>query len=150
MAIELAAEIQKRYGFVRRARGCYLYTEKNVRLTDCFLDGGRALLGWDGGKARTVFKDTLERGANGSYCGGYESRLATAVRHLLRPNTVKSAGTMPIVAKLAQFPAALLGARVTPLLARVRAGLVCAMLFCGDRGSTFARRQNQSPRATPK
>ncbi len=83
MAIELAAEIQKRYGFVRRARGCYLYTEKNVRLTDCFLDGGRALLGWDGGKARTVFKDTLERGANGSYCGGYESRLATAVRHLL-------------------------------------------------------------------
>lgn len=83
MAIELAAEIQKRYGFVRRARGCYLYTEKNVRLTDCFLDGGRALLGWDGGKARTVFKDTLERGANGSYCGGHESRLATAVRHLL-------------------------------------------------------------------
>ena len=83
MAIELAAEIQKRYGFVRRARGCYLYTGKNVRLTDCFLDGGRALLGWDGGKARTVFKDTLERGANGSYCGGYESRLATAVRHLL-------------------------------------------------------------------
>ena len=83
MAIELAAEIQKRYGFVRRARGCYLYTEKNVRLTDCFLDGGRALLSWDGGKARTVFKDTLERGANGSYCGGYESRLATAVRHLL-------------------------------------------------------------------
>ncbi len=83
MSFELAAEIKKRYGFVRRARGCYLYTEKNVRLTDCFLDGGRALLGWDGGKARTVFKDTLERGANGSYCGGYESRLATAVRHLL-------------------------------------------------------------------
>ncbi len=83
MAIELAAEIQKRYGFVRRARGCYLYTEKGVRLTDCYLDGGRALLGWDGGKARTVFKDTLERGANGSYCGGYESHLATAVRHLL-------------------------------------------------------------------
>ena len=83
MAIELAAEIQKRYGFVRRARGCYLYTEKNVRLTDCFLEGSRALLRRDGGKARTVFKDTLERGANGSYCGGYESRLATAVRHLL-------------------------------------------------------------------
>ena len=83
MAFELAAEIQKRYGNVRRARGCYLYTEKGVRLTDCFLDSGRALLGWDGGKARTVFKDTLERGATGAYCGGYESRLATAVRHLL-------------------------------------------------------------------
>ena len=83
MSFELAAEIQKRYGNVRRARGCYLYTEKGVRLTDCYLDGGRALLGWDGGKARTVFKDTLERGATGAYCGGYESRLATAVRHLL-------------------------------------------------------------------
>ena len=83
MSFELAAEIQKRYGNVRRARGCYLYTEKGVRLTDCYLDGGRALLGWDGGKARTVFKDTLERGATGAYCGGYESRLARAVRHLL-------------------------------------------------------------------
>jgi len=83
MSFELAAEIKKRYGNVRRARGCYLYTEKGVRLTDCYLDGGRALLGWDGGKARTVFKDTLERGATGAYCGGYESRLATAVRHLL-------------------------------------------------------------------
>ncbi|MBO4704244.1 MAG: hypothetical protein J5647_00715, partial [Spirochaetaceae bacterium] len=70
-------------GNVRRARGCYLYTEKGVRLTDCYLDGGRTLLGWDGGKARTVCKDTLERGATGAYCGGYESRLATAVRHLL-------------------------------------------------------------------
>ena len=77
MSFELAAEIQKRYGNVRRARGCYLYTEKGVRLTDCYLDGGRALLGWDGGKARTVFKDTLERGATGAYCGGYESRLAS-------------------------------------------------------------------------
>ena len=75
--------IDERYGFVRRARGCYLYTEKGVRLTDCFLDGGRALLGWDGGKARTAFKDTLERGATGSYDAGMTSRAVTAVKKLL-------------------------------------------------------------------
>lgn len=75
--------LAKRYGFVRRARGCYLYTEKGVRLTDCFLDGGRALLGWDAGKARTVFKDTLERGATGSYDAGITSRAVTAVKKLL-------------------------------------------------------------------
>lgn len=79
----LSGELAKRYGFVRRARGCYLYTEKGVRLTDCFLDGGRALLGWDGGKARTAFKDTLERGATGSYDAGMTSRAVTAVKKLL-------------------------------------------------------------------
>ena len=75
--------IDDRYGFVRRARGCYLYTEKGVRLTDLWLDGGRALLGWDGGKARTAFKDTLERGATGSYDSGMTSRAVTAVKKLL-------------------------------------------------------------------
>lgn len=75
--------IDERYGFVRRARGCYLYTEKGVRLTDLWLDGGRALLGWDGGKARTAFKDTLERGATGSYDAGMTSRAVTAVKKLL-------------------------------------------------------------------
>ncbi|MBQ0167629.1 MAG: hypothetical protein KBT02_11040 [Treponema sp.] len=79
----LSGELAKLYGFVRRARGCYLYTEKGVRLTDCFLDGGRALLGWDGGKARTAFKDTLERGATGSYDAGMTSRAVTAVKKLL-------------------------------------------------------------------
>lgn len=79
----LSGELAKRYGFVRRARGCYLYTEIGVRLTDCFLDGGRALLGWDGGKARTAFKDTLERGATGSYDAGMTSRAVTAVKKLL-------------------------------------------------------------------
>lgn len=75
--------IDERYGFVRRARGCYLYTEKGVRLTDLWLDGGRALLGWDAGKARTAFKDTLERGATGSYDSGMTSRAVTAVKKLL-------------------------------------------------------------------
>ena len=79
----LTKEISKRYGNVRRCRGCYLYTEKGTRLTDCFLDGGRAILGWDGGKARTAFKNALERGAAGFYTVSSLSRLATAVKKLL-------------------------------------------------------------------
>ena len=79
----LTKEISKRYGNVRRCRGCYLYTEKGTRLTDCFLDGGRAILGWDGGKARTAFKNAVERGATGFYTGSSLSRLATAVKKLL-------------------------------------------------------------------
>ncbi len=80
---QLVKEIHSRYGAVRRARGIYLYTEKGVRLTDCYLDGGRAIMGYSTGKARTQFKDTFERGANGIYNSGFESRLVTAVRHLL-------------------------------------------------------------------
>ncbi len=79
----LTKEISKRYGNVRRCRGCYLYTEKGIRLTDCFLDGGRTILGWDGGKARTAFKNALERGATGFYTCSSLSRLATAVKKLL-------------------------------------------------------------------
>ncbi|MCM1322037.1 MAG: hypothetical protein NC041_08070 [Bacteroides sp.] len=79
----LVSEIRSRCGFVRRARGCYLYTEKGVRLTDLYLDGGRAILGWDAGKARTVFKNTLERGITGCYDSGMSKRLESAVRQLL-------------------------------------------------------------------
>ncbi len=80
---QLVKEIHSRYGAVRRARGIYLYTEKGARLTDCYLDGGRAIMGYSTGKARTQFKDTFERGANGIYTSGFESRLVTAIRHLL-------------------------------------------------------------------
>lgn len=80
---DFSAEIFARYGTVRRARGVYLYTAKGVRLTDCFLEGGAAILGWNSGKARTHFKDTFERGANGSFCGGLYGALETSVKHLL-------------------------------------------------------------------
>ena len=46
-----ADEITTRYGYVKRARGYFLYTEKQVRLTDMFQEAGRAILGWGGGKA---------------------------------------------------------------------------------------------------
>lgn len=38
--------IAERFGFVRRARGPFLYTQKGVRLTDLYRDAGRAVLGW--------------------------------------------------------------------------------------------------------
>ncbi len=82
----LKDEIKKRYGNVKRARGIYLYTEKSVRLTDCFLDGGRAILGHGGGKAKTAFKDCFERGANGFYDSGLLSAFEKSVKQLLPRN----------------------------------------------------------------
>ena len=82
----LKDEIKKRYGNVKRARGIYLYTEKSVRLTDCFLDGGRAILGHGGGKAKTAFKDCFERGANGFYDSGLFPAFEKAVKQLLPRN----------------------------------------------------------------
>ena len=79
----LKNEIKKRYGNVKRARGIYLYTEKSVRLTDCFLDGGRAILGHGGGKAKTAFKDCFERGANGFYDSGLLPAFEKSVKKLL-------------------------------------------------------------------
>ena len=82
----LKNEIKKRYGNVKRARGIYLYTEKSVRLTDCFLDGGRAILGHGGGKAKTAFKDCFERGANGFYDSGLLPAFEKSVKQLLPGN----------------------------------------------------------------
>jgi hypothetical protein len=82
----LKNEIKKRYGNVKRARGIFLYTEKSVRLTDCFLDGGRAILGHGGGKAKTAFKDCFERGANGFYDSGLLPAFEKSVKQLLPSN----------------------------------------------------------------
>lgn len=82
----LKNEIKKRYSNVKRARGIYLYTEKSVRLTDCFLDGGRAILGHGGGKAKTAFKDCFERGANGFYDSGLLPAFEKSVKKLLPSN----------------------------------------------------------------
>ena len=79
----LKIEIKKRYGNVKRARGIYLYTEKGVRLTDCYLDGGRGILGHGGGKAKTAFKDCFERGANGFYDSGLLPAFEKSVKKLL-------------------------------------------------------------------
>ena len=64
---EFYNELYTRYGFVTRARNCYLYTKKGVRITDCYQEGGRAILGWEGGNAFTHFKNVLCRGQVGSF-----------------------------------------------------------------------------------
>ena len=64
---ELYNELYNRYGAVRRARGCFLYTKKGTRVTDLYQEGGRAILGWEGGNAFTMFKNVLSRGQTGSF-----------------------------------------------------------------------------------
>ena len=87
----LASEISSLYGTIKRARGPYLYTAKGVRLTDCFQEGGRGILGWgsEGTKAFTVFKNVISRGISGSFETDFGSRsdcksqLSRAVSELL-------------------------------------------------------------------
>ena len=64
---ELFVELYNRYGAVKRARGCFLYTAKNMRVTDMYQEEGRAILGWEGGSAFTLMKNTISRGQTGSF-----------------------------------------------------------------------------------
>lgn len=75
----LSDEIHRRYGSVRRTRGPFLYTEKNVRLTDLFQEDGRAILGWGGSSAFTIMKNVLNRGISGSYRTDFSHRLEKSV-----------------------------------------------------------------------
>jgi len=80
---QFANEIYNRYGTVTRARNCFLYTKKNIRLTDMYQENGRAILGWDAGNAFTYFKNVLCRGQVGSFICEDVSRVAKAVSELL-------------------------------------------------------------------
>lgn len=80
---EFYNELYTRYGFVTRARNCYLYTKKGVRITDCYQEGGRAILGWEGGNAFTHFKNVLCRGQVGSFICEDSPRIEKAVSSLL-------------------------------------------------------------------
>lgn len=86
--LNLPKEIYSRFGTVKRARKCFLYTAKGVRLTDLWQENGRAILGW-GGSVFTVFKNVLERGITGNYftdfsapCGREKNQLDHAVSAL--------------------------------------------------------------------
>jgi len=76
-------EIYNRYGSVTRARNCFLYTKKGVRLTDLNQENGRAILGWDAGNAFTHFKNTLSRALTGSFITEDSSRVEKAMSTLL-------------------------------------------------------------------
>lgn len=73
---------QKKYGFIKRARLSFLYTEKNIRLLDLAQDEGRAILGWRHGSSMLAFKNTLEKGLWASYPSGEEIRLKKAIKTL--------------------------------------------------------------------
>ena len=80
---ELASEMTKRYGTVKRARGTFLYTQKGIRLTDLYEEGGRAILGWGGSSAFTMFKNVLSRGLTGSFDTDFTPQIKKAVSELL-------------------------------------------------------------------
>jgi len=82
-------EFVKRYGTVKRAKGCYWYTEKGVRLVDMWQEDGRAILGWGAcnAKAFEVFKDKIARGQTGSFATDYTSRFTKAVLELVNSNS---------------------------------------------------------------
>lgn len=86
---KLAEKIAVKFGTIKRARNCFLYTEKGVRLTDLYQEEGRAILGWGAKGTFTVLKNVLERGITGSYYTDFstrnlksKSRLSKAVSEL--------------------------------------------------------------------
>ena len=79
---ELYRLIYDKYGIVTRARGSFLYTKKSIRLTDTFLENGRAILGWDGKNAFTFFKNMLNKGLTASFICEDKSRIDKALSKL--------------------------------------------------------------------
>ncbi len=79
-------ELYNLYGPVTRARNCFLYTKKSVRVTDMYQENGRAILGWEGGNAFTHLKNVLCRGQVGSFICEDHSRLTKAVSTLFVSN----------------------------------------------------------------
>jgi hypothetical protein len=75
-------EITETYGFVKRARFCYLYTQSGKRLTDMYLEAGRAVLGWRGSRADLAFKNAFSRGMTGTFYSQEARRLKDAVKKL--------------------------------------------------------------------
>lgn len=80
---DFSTEIYKRYGRITRARNCFLYTAKGVRLTDLYQEDGRAILGWRGDAAFTFFKNFLTKGLTGSFKCEDFSRVEKAVSKTL-------------------------------------------------------------------
>lgn len=80
---QLYQEVYARYGFVTRARGCFLYTHKSQRLTDMFQENGKAILGWDGKNAATMFKNMMNKGLTGSFICEDKPRIDKAVSQLI-------------------------------------------------------------------
>ena len=76
---DLFFEVYKMYGAVTRARNCFLYTKKGVRLTDLYQEEGRAILGWSGDNAYTQMKNNMNKGISGSFITEGQNRIQKAV-----------------------------------------------------------------------
>ena len=91
---EYYSEIFNIFGPIKRARGNFLYTKNGIRLTDLYLENGRAILGWgnDNGENGTgaflKFKNILNRGLTGSFETDFSKQLDKAVSDLLQANCV--------------------------------------------------------------
>ncbi|MGP1594829.1 MAG: hypothetical protein ACTTH8_06250 [Treponema sp.] len=81
--IDLSYEIKKRYGNVKRTRGYYVYTEKNVRLIDMYLDAGMSILGRRSGQANLAAKQLLDKGLHTFLPSKMDYQLEKAVRAVL-------------------------------------------------------------------
>ncbi len=81
--IDFYTEIHKRYGHIRRTRGYFLYTEKNIRLIDFYLDGGMSILGRKAGQTNLVAKQWLDRGLIGFLPTKADYQLEKAVKTVL-------------------------------------------------------------------
>ena len=79
---DFSSLIYERFGNVKRARGFYLYTEKNIRLLDMYLSDGRAILGHKAGRALTAFKRELSKGLFASYPSNDINLLKRALKSL--------------------------------------------------------------------
>lgn len=79
---EYYSNIYSHFGNITRARGPFLYTQKNIRLTDLYREDGRAVLGWDF-SARTVFKNNISKSLTGSFMTSGRAQLEKAVGVLL-------------------------------------------------------------------
>lgn len=92
IAEEYYTEIYKRFGNIKRARGIFFYTEKGERITDLYLEQGRAILGWgnnngtNGTSAFLKFKNVINRGLTGSFTTDFSKQLDRAVSSLLNAN----------------------------------------------------------------
>lgn len=60
---------------IRRARGYFVYSHDGIRYLDCYLNGGRAILGHRPAFVSTVVKDVISTGAYADYPSPHSRRL---------------------------------------------------------------------------
>lgn len=86
--IDWHTEMRIRYGNVKRARGFYLYTEKNIRLLDMYADGGAAFFGRRIGNIHLAVKQYLDKGLTGNIPTTAERQLRKAAAKLFPDHSV--------------------------------------------------------------